>query len=39
MKSKIIEKITLPQVYIKQSRYKIEVSFILRKLIGSKIVF
>ncbi len=27
--NKIIEKITLPQVYIKQSRYKIEVSFIL----------
>lgn len=27
--NKIIEKITLSQVYIKQSRYKIEVSFIL----------
>ena len=27
--NKIIEKIILPQVYIKQSRYKIEVSFIL----------
>ena len=27
--NRIIEKITLPQVYIKQSRYKIEVSFIL----------
>ena len=27
--NKIIEKITLPEVYIKQSRYKIEVSFIL----------
>ena len=27
--NKIIEKITLPQVYIKQSRYKIEVSLIL----------
>jgi len=27
--NKIIEKITLPQVYIKQSRYKIDVSFIL----------
>ena len=27
--NKIIEKITLPQVYVKQSRYKIEVSFIL----------
>ena len=27
--NKIIEKITLPQVYIKQSRYKIEISFIL----------
>ena len=27
--NKIIEKITLPQVYVRQSRYKIEVSFIL----------